>query len=149
MMSDVENWEKRMQEYKIVPIGKIISPYKKIGDAPKQGIVKQNVLMKAQIFEEFVGGISDLKKGEHYFLFFIFDKSKEYKLKQIPGGKQEGELKGVFSTRSPLRPNFIGMTEIEIVEVNNDEILFLGGDMLDGTPVVDLKPTLKNFFLQN
>ena len=74
-------------------------------------------------------------------LVFYFHKSEGYNL--ITKSRMSIRPVGVFSTRSPDRPNCIGITEVVIRSVDNNIIEFQGADMLDGTPIIDIKPTLK------
>lgn len=137
------------EKYFVKPIGKVNSPYIKRLDAPKQGNIEDKTLLTLEIFDEFLEGASDIHKGEHYLLFFIFDQLTDYELRQHPCGNENVEKKGVFSMRTPFRPNFIGITEVEIVNIDRNIFEFYGGDMLDGTPVIDIKPVKFNKYLQN
>ncbi len=132
-----------MKNFSFQPIGQINSQYSEKSGVPKQGEIRAKNLSELIIFDEFLEGASDIKCGEHYLILFLFDRSENYELRQHPFGNKELEIKGVFSTRSPYRPNFIGITEVEISKVNGNSFEFFGGDMLNGTPVLDVKPVLK------
>jgi len=93
-----------------------------------------------QMEEEFLEGIRDLKSGMNITLVFYFNQSKGYSL--ITNSRMSNVPVGVFSTRSPNRPNSIGITEVVIREIKGATIEFKGADMLDGTPVIDIKPSL-------
>lgn len=129
-------------EYKIKPIGYIKTKYKDRKDTPSQGANVKSSLGCIQIEEEFLEGIRDLKSGMNITVVFYFNQSKGYKL--ITKGRMSPVPVGVFSTRSPDRPNSIGITEVVIREIKDNIIEFRGADMLDGTPVIDIKPTLSN-----
>jgi tRNA-Thr(GGU) m(6)t(6)A37 methyltransferase TsaA len=85
-------------------------------------------------------GLAGLTPGDKALVVFYFHRSEEYELLQHPRGDQTRSLRGVFALRSPHRPNPIGVTEIELLEVDNNVLTVRGLDALDGTPVIDLKP---------
>jgi tRNA (Thr-GGU) A37 N-methylase len=82
----------------------------------------------------------------HVWIIFVFhlNKSQRYHAKVHPP-RLEGDSMGVFATRSPHRPNPIGLSLVEIVEIHKDKIIFAGADLVDGTPVLDIKPYLPQF----
>ena len=126
------------------PIGYIQSPFKELEDIPRQSIYAKDKRATIEILSEYVEGIRDIEAGDYIVLLFNFHKSKGYKLLQIPRGsktpKDSNRPKGVFSTRSPHRPNAIGMSLVKVITVHNNMIEIEGVDMLDGTPVTDIKP---------
>ena len=85
-------------------------------------------------------GLAGLTPGDKALVVFYFHRSEEYELLQHPRGDQTRSVRGVFALRSPHRPNPIGVTEIELLEVDNNVLTVRGLDALDGTPVIDLKP---------
>lgn len=118
------------------PIGYIETPFKS-----REGIGRQadNDLMGTlHIYEEYREGIADIKPGTYGVVLFNFDRSEGYKLTTMSMGRNE--IMGVFSTRSPYRPNGIGMSIVEYLSNDGEKIEFRGVDMLDGTPILDLKP---------
>ena len=127
-------------EYKIKPIGYIKTKYKEFDNTPSQGAKVKSSLGYIQMEEEFLEGIRDLKSGMNITLVFYFNQSKGYSL--VTNSRMSNIPVGVFSTRSPNRPNSIGITEVIIREIRGDIIEFKGADMLDGTPVIDIKPSL-------
>ena len=91
--------------------------------------------------EKFIPGIKDITRGQHIVVIFHFHKSRDfsdYFLVQKPPHKKE--RCGVFSTCSPIRPNAIGMSVLEVLKIDRNIIYFRGLDMIDGTPVLDIKP---------
>lgn len=120
------------------PIGYIKSPFKELGDIPKQSIYADDKKATIEILNEYAEGIRDIEVGSHIIVLFNFHKSEGYKLLQIPS--YSDEFKGVFSTRSPFRPNAVGMSIVKVINVLNNMIEIEGVDMLDGTPVIDIKP---------
>ncbi len=93
------------------------------------------------IDEIYTEGLKDIKVGENIIVIFHFHKSREFDLHHLvqkPPHKDE-EL-GVFSTCSPIRPNPIGMSVVEVLNITDNIIHVKGLDMIDGTPILDIKP---------
>lgn len=120
------------------PIGYIRSPYKDKTAAPKQSTLSQGTTAAIEILEEYKEGIADIKEGEYGIVLFYFHKSEGYKLTTLSA--KSNKIMGVFSTRSPNRPNGIGMSIVRFIKKENNRLIFKGVDMLDGTPVLDIKP---------
>jgi tRNA-Thr(GGU) m(6)t(6)A37 methyltransferase TsaA len=127
-----------MDAIKFYPIGYISSPYTARGQAPKQGIYDAETRGVMHINEKYINGVADMKEGLQYVVVFYFHKSPGYEL--TVRSHRTGLLTGVFSTRSPNRPNGIGLSVVKVEKINGAEIEFTGVDMLDGTPVLDIKP---------
>lgn len=120
------------------PIGFIHSEYTEENRPPRQSILNLDKSAVIEILEEFKESTLGLEKGMHIVVIFNFHKSKGFKQRIYPHGSEV--LKGVFATRSPNRPNPIGMSICEILEINERMIRIRGVDMLDKTPVLDIKP---------
>lgn len=120
-------------------IGYIKSPYKDVKEIPKQG-VHSSGMGEIILDEDFQKGLKGLKNLNYIYVFFNFHKSKDYKMLQHRQGDTTTEKVGVFATRSPFRPNGIGMSIVKVLDISNNIIRFEGADMLDGTPVLDIKP---------
>ncbi len=84
-------------------------------------------------------GLVGLAPGDKVLVVFYFHRSEEYKLLQHPRGDQTRPIRGVFALRSPHRPNPIGVTKVELLEVDNNILTVRGLDAINGTPVIDLK----------
>jgi len=119
------------------PIGYISSPYKTLAEVPRGGWADKETEAEIVLDEKYVEGAADIKPGEQYMLIFCFHKSEGYSLTVHAGG--DGPLRGVFSTHSPHRPNHIGVSFITVTKISGNRISFTGVDMLDGTPVLDIK----------
>lgn len=129
-----------MEQQKITlnPIGIIHTEFKSRGEAPRQGRLGTNNNGWIEMNPELVAGLDKLDEFSHVFLIFNFHQSEGFHLTQItPNHHQQ---KGVFATRSPFRPNPIGVTIVELEKVEGNKIWFSGADMLDGTPLLDIKP---------
>jgi len=91
-----------------------------------------------EVFEQYLEGAADIKPGDKLQVYFHFHRSREAKLTVPLMGV--GPMVGVFSSHSPPRPNFIGMTEVLVEAVEGANLTIVGADMIDGTPVLDMKP---------
>ena len=126
-----------MDEISFTPIGYIKSPYTSIADMPKNTSESGDTQAQIIIDEKYVECMSDVRVDDEYMLIFYFHKSYGYDDKVPLRGV--GPVMGVFSTHAPNRPNPIGVSTIKICEVEENVIKFTGVDMLDATPVLDLK----------
>ncbi|KEJ01017.1 methyltransferase [Clostridium botulinum A2B7 92] len=127
-----------MDAIKLNPIGYIKSPFKNLEEIPPQSIYTKDKKALIEIKEELVEGLKDLDKNSHIIILFYFNKSKDFNL--ITKTPWSDEKKGVFSTRSPRRPNPIGLSIVKLIGIDHNKIIIEGVDMLDGTPVLDIKP---------
>ena len=97
----------------------------------------------ALVFDEsYIEGLSDIKPGQHIYVIFQFHKSPKFSsqfLRINPPHHNRKET-GVFSTHSPVRPNPIGLSTLEVLKVDGNIIYVKGLDMLNGTPILDIKP---------
>ena len=121
----------------IEPIGIIHTPFKTKAETPHQSIAS-NSIGRIEIFEEYEEGLDDIDGFSHIIIIFRFHKSEGYSLKvKTP---HDENVKGVFSTRSPRRPNQLGLSIVRLL-IREKNILFVEGiDAIDGTPLIDIKP---------
>ena len=131
------------KEISIKPIGIIRTPYKEPKGMPIQGKFEKDVIGRAEIFPEYLEGLKDIEGFSHIILIYYFDKSKGEKLIAQPF--LEDETHGVFAMRSPHRPNHIGISIVKLERVKKRAITFSAVDILDGTPLLDLKPYVSHF----
>ncbi|KNF08964.1 putative methyltransferase [Gottschalkia purinilytica] len=110
-------------------------PIQPIGEKASQG--------RIEIFEEFVEGIKDLEEFSHLILIYNFHEAKKTKLTVKPF--LDDVERGVFATRSPLRPNHIGISVVEIEKIEDNNIFIKNIDVLDNTPLLDIKPLVPDF----
>lgn len=127
-----------MEEVVFRPIGYIQSNYKTLEEIPRQSILAEKERARIIIREELQAGLTGLDEFEHIIVLFYFHKSRGYKLLVHP--RDRGGTAGVFASRSPNRPNGIGLSIVRLVSIKENIIEIEGVDMLDGTPVLDLKP---------
>jgi tRNA-Thr(GGU) m(6)t(6)A37 methyltransferase TsaA len=92
---------------------------------------------------EFTDGLTGLGAGDRLMVIFIFHRSRGHELLQHPRGDRKRPRRGVFALRSPRRPNPIGASVVEIVNIDENVVRVRGLDAIDGTPVLDLKPAMQ------
>lgn len=127
--------------YEVVPIGWVESPLTDRAQAPRQG--GEGAPPAWLTFTPGVSeGIRDLRAGTEILVLTWLDRAHRDVLVTRPGGDPQNPLLGVFSTRSPDRPNPIGLHRVQVVAVEGLRVLVHGLEALDGTPLVDVKPVL-------
>ncbi|UCF56628.1 MAG: tRNA (N6-threonylcarbamoyladenosine(37)-N6)-methyltransferase TrmO [Deltaproteobacteria bacterium] len=130
-------------EFKLKPIGILKTPYKSKSGMPIQGVFAPESKGRAEIFEKYEPGLKDIEGFSHLILLYVFHRSKGYELICRP--YMEDKLHGVFAIRAPRRPNPIGLSVVRL-EKREGNILHLAEvDMLDGTPLLDIKPFVPKF----
>ena len=124
------------------PIGFVNSPYKDASQVPKGLGAKHEAEGVLKILPEFEAGLTDIEGFSHVIVLWEFDRSQGFDLTASP--PSDNRSHGVFATRSPLRPNPIALTTVELLHRAGAELHVRGVDMLDGTPILDIKPYLSN-----
>jgi tRNA (adenine37-N6)-methyltransferase len=127
-----------MDAYTMKPIGFIRSAYTDTKQVPKGLGTIHTMEGTLEILPEFAAGLQDIEGFSHLMILWIFHKSQEFEL--VGKNPTDGLVHGVFATRSPRRPNAIGLTTAELVRCEGASLHLRGIDMLDGTPVIDIKP---------
>ncbi|MGC9516704.1 MAG: tRNA (N6-threonylcarbamoyladenosine(37)-N6)-methyltransferase TrmO [Methanomicrobiales archaeon] len=122
---------------KLKKVGVIHSKYKVPGDAPRQGRRSEN-LSTIKIYEEYSPGLDDIASYENLIILYWQDRSSRDTLKVIPPG--QSRKRGVFSTRSPSRPNPIAICVVDVVKIEGNVLTVKGLDALDNSPLLDIKP---------
>jgi tRNA-Thr(GGU) m(6)t(6)A37 methyltransferase TsaA len=125
-----------------VPIGFVRSPYANTSEIPKGLGAKHEAEGVLEILPQFEPGLLDIEGFSHLFVLWEFDRSEGYGLVGKP--PSDDRPHGVFATRSPRRPNPIGLTVVEFLGREGPRLRVRGIDMLDGTPIIDLKPYLSS-----
>lgn len=127
--------------YEVIPVAWVESPLKDRSQAPRQGGPGTPPTWLA--FEPGVAeGMRDLRAGTDVLVLTWLDRSRRDVLITRPGGDPQSPQRGVFSTRSPDRPNPIGLHRVHVAAVEGARVLVHGLEALDGTPVIDVKPVL-------
>ena len=124
------------------PIGFVRSPYKDTGAVPKGLGAKHEAEGILEILPEFELGLTDIEGISHLFVLWEFDRAQGFELLGTP--PCDDRPHGVFATRSPRRPNPIGLTVVELLRREGPRLHVRGLDMLDGTPILDVKPYLSS-----
>ncbi len=124
-------------------IGIIHSPYKSPKGSPIQPSAARGNEGKIEIFPEFSEGLEDLAGFSHIFLIYHFHLSKRFSLKVKPF--LDDTRRGLFATRAPSRPNPIGISVVRLVEIRDTTLRIQNLDVVDGTPLLDIKPYVPQF----
>ena len=125
-----------------LPIGFVSSPFKETAAIPKGLGAKHTAEGVLKILPEFEPGLNDIEGFSHLFVLWTFDRSDGFDLSAAP--PSDDRPHGVFATRSPRRPNPIGLTVVELLRRDQGSLYVRGVDMLDGTPILDIKPYLSS-----
>ena len=124
------------------PIGFVNSTYKNASEIPKGLGARHDADGVLKILPEFEPGLTDIEGFSHLFVLWEFDRSQGFELLGTP--PSDNRQHGVFATRSPYRPNPIGLTVVELLRRDGTDLYVRGVDMLDGTPILDIKPYLSS-----
>ena len=124
------------------PIGYISSPYRDTKEVPKGIGAKHDAEGVLDILPQFEAGLKDVEGFSHLFVLWVFDRSEGFELVGAP--PVDNQPHGVFATRSPRRPNPIGLTVVELLRRDGARLHVRGVDMLDGTPILDIKPYMSS-----
>lgn len=127
------------------PIGVIRSEHTIAEETPIQPVYAKGCKGRVEVFSEYAEGLKDLDGFSHLYLLYYFHACGEVKLTVKPF-LQDME-RGIFSTRAPFRPNPIGLSVVELLGVENHILHIEGVDILDGTPLLDIKPYTEKFDL--
>lgn len=122
------------------PIGIVRTPFTETKAIPKGLGAKHDVEGVLEILPEFEVGLTDIEGFSHLFVIWVFDRSQDFDLLATP--PTDDKPHGVFATRSPRRPNPIALTVVEVLRRDGRNVHVRGVDMLDGTPILDIKPYL-------
>lgn len=133
-------------EFTFRPIGIIYSPFTNKEQTPIQPS-RSRALGRVEVYADYVEGLQDLEGFSHIILLYAFHCSSGYALSVKPF--LDHQPRGLFATRHPCRPNPIGLSIVRLLEREND-ILFVDGiDVLDGTPLLDIKPYVPDFDIRS
>jgi tRNA-Thr(GGU) m(6)t(6)A37 methyltransferase TsaA len=124
------------------PIGHVRSAYRDTADIPKGLGAEHTAEGTIEILPELEAGLQDVEGFSHVYVIWQFDRASGYELTVTP--PSDDRPHGVFATRSPRRPNPIGLTVLEVLGREGRQLRVRGVDMLDGTPILDIKPYLSS-----
>lgn len=128
--------------FEMKPIGFVRSSYSETSQIPKGCGAKHEAEGVLEINAEFEEGLLDIEGFSHLFIIWTFHQSEGFSLLGKP--PTDDRPHGVFATRSPRRPNPIGLTVVELIKREGASLHVRGIDMLDGTPILDIKPYLSS-----
>ena len=126
----------------IRPIGTVRSPFDDQAQIPKGPGAKHDAEGVLEIDPAFEKGLTDIEGFSHLFVLWVFDRAVGYDLMASP--PIDDKKHGVFATRAPRRPNPIGLTVVRLLRREGRRLYVHGVDMLDGTPILDIKPYLSS-----
>ena len=131
---------------KYKPIGFIHTPFKEPKGVPIQPVAGKDIEGKIEILPDYVEGLKDLEGFSHIILIYHLHLSKKASLLVKP--YMDEKLRGVFATRAPSRPNPIGLSIVRLVKIKGNMIYIKDVDIVDGTPLLDIKPYVPEFDLR-
>jgi tRNA (adenine37-N6)-methyltransferase len=132
-----------MESVILKPIGVIHSPFTDPKSMPIQPISENSAAGAIDVFPEFAEGLKDLEGFSHIVLLYCFHRSRSYSLTVTP--YLDTVPRGLFATRAPNRPNPIGLSLVRLVHVEGSRLHVENLDVLDGTPLLDIKPHVPEF----
>jgi len=130
------------REIVLRPIGRVVSPHRERGDVPRGLGARHDAEGILELRPELEPGLRDIEGFSHLFVVWIFDRSAGWELVGV--NPTDGLEHGVFATRSPHRPNPLALSVVQLVCRDGPRLHVRGVDMLDGSPVVDIKPYLSS-----
>ncbi len=125
------------------PIGIIHSPFTELSGMPIQPAGAAGVEGTVEVFAKYSDGLKDLEGFSHIIMLYHFHQSKGFKLHVVPF--MDSTPRGVFATRAPKRPNPIGLSVIKLQKIQDNILYVQNVDILDGTPLLDIKPYVPEF----
>jgi tRNA-Thr(GGU) m(6)t(6)A37 methyltransferase TsaA len=131
------------RQFEIQQIGVISSPFKTKDDCPIQGVVSASAEGRIEVFPQYGEGLDTIEGFTHLYLFYIFDRAGEVILSRETF--LDDEKHGVFASRHPCRPNSIGISIVKLEGREGNTLLVSGIDVLDQTPLIDIKPYVPRF----
>jgi len=131
--------------FRLKSIATIHSPFCDLVNMPVQPKGAKEEYATIVFEKEYEEGLKDLDGFSHVYLIYHFHKVKEPKLSVVPFNDKTNTPRGVFSTRTPMHPNGLGLSVVELVKVEGNIVTIKGVDILDGTPLLDIKPYIENF----
>jgi tRNA (adenine37-N6)-methyltransferase len=132
-----------MERYTTDYIGVIRTPFTELQGMPVQPAGAGDIMGEVIIEPALAEGLRDLDGFSHIYLIYHLHKVAQTRLTVIPF--MDTEPRGVFATRSPVRPSHLGLSIVELLKVEGNRLTVRGADMLDGTPLIDIKPYITAF----
>jgi len=133
----------KRREYSFKQIGIIHTPHRAASETPVQPVFAKEIRGTVEVFPEYIDAMRDLDGFSYIYLFYYFDRTTQTRLKVKP--YLDDKIRGVFATRAPHRPNKIGMSVVRLLRMRKNIIEVEDIDILDGTPLLDIKPYIARF----
>jgi tRNA-Thr(GGU) m(6)t(6)A37 methyltransferase TsaA len=127
----------------IEAIGIIHTPYKTKEECPIQPLYASGSPGSVEVFEEYGQGLKDIEGFSHIYLIYLFDRSG--RIEFVRPTFLDDEPHGIYASRHPCRPNSIGLSIVKLVRREGNVLIIEGTDMLDKTPLLDIKPYIPRF----
>jgi tRNA-Thr(GGU) m(6)t(6)A37 methyltransferase TsaA len=124
-------------------IGRIHTPFREAAGTPVQSSMAQDCHGTIEVFPEYAQGLADLEGFERIWLVYWFDRAITERLTVKPYLHDKSH--GIFATRAPCRPNPLGMSSVKLIDVKGNILEVTDVDILDGTPLLDIKPYCSRF----
>jgi len=125
------------------PIGIIRTPHKTKPDCPIQPLYAAGIEARVEVFEQYADGLKDIELFSHIYLLYRFDRADAIQL--VRPTFLDDTPHGIYASRHPCRPNGIGMSIVKLVRREGNVLVVDGADMLDATPLLDIKPYIAKF----
>jgi tRNA-Thr(GGU) m(6)t(6)A37 methyltransferase TsaA len=127
----------------IEPIGIIYTPYKTKKECPIQPLYSPDSAGSVEVFEKYESGLKDIETFSHIYLVYLFNRSG--KIEMVRATFLDDEPHGIYASRHPCRPNGIGLSIVKLVHREGNILIIEGADMLDETPLMDIKPYIPKY----
>jgi tRNA-Thr(GGU) m(6)t(6)A37 methyltransferase TsaA len=127
----------------LVPIGVIHSPFQTKEACPIQPVFAAEAEGRVEVFEEYAPGLQDVETFSHLYLLYLFDRSGE--IKMVRPTFLDDAPHGIYASRHPCRPNGLGLSIVRLMRREGNTLWVMGVDVLDGTPLLDIKPYIPRF----
>jgi tRNA (adenine37-N6)-methyltransferase len=128
---------------KMEPIGLIYTQFKTKDQCPIQPVFASGSVGRVEVFKEYEQGLKDIEGFSHLFLIYQFDRSGKIEL--VRPTFLDDEPHGIYASRHPARPNGIGLSIVRLIKREGNILTIEGADMLDETPLLDIKPYIPKF----
>jgi tRNA-Thr(GGU) m(6)t(6)A37 methyltransferase TsaA len=132
-----------VRQMRVKPIGTIYSPFRQTSGMPIQPAFAQGCEGIVKILPHYAEALADLEGFERIWLLYWFDRASEFQAKVKP--YLDNRKHGLFATRAPARPNPIGLSCVRLVSIEANKLHVADVDVLDGTPLLDIKPYVREF----
>jgi tRNA-Thr(GGU) m(6)t(6)A37 methyltransferase TsaA len=125
------------------PIGTIHTPFKTKEECPIQPVYAKETAGRVDVFPEFAPGLKDIDTFSHIYLLYAFDRAG--RIEFVRATFLDDAPHGIYASRHPCRPNSIGMSIVELIDIQGTTLIVQGIDVLDDTPLLDIKPYIPKF----